>query len=150
MSSLHVESDAPNEEESRRTNSLDTSKCSQYSSVAQQQQATEIVKALFGNVGKVVGVFSCSVARQSGRLYVSTEGLLFYSVSSELPYCHLLLPYISLKHLQNLFGFEKKISIRFCDARELMLYRSTSIFIRTVNGDEHGELNVSMDTNRIP
>jgi hypothetical protein len=49
----------------------------------QQQQATEIVKALFGNnvVGKVVGVFSCSVARQSGRLYVSTEGLFFYSVS---------------------------------------------------------------------
>lgn len=47
----------------------------------QQQQATEIVKTLFGDVGKVVGIFSCSVTRQSGRLYVSAQGLFFYSVS---------------------------------------------------------------------
>lgn len=86
---------------------------------AQQLQATEIARSLFGNVGKVLGIFSCSVARQSGRLYVSTEGLFFYS---------------------NLFGFEKKICIRFEETVELITYRSTSLFVRTSGGDEHGKL----------
>lgn len=85
---------------------------------AQQQQAAEIVRSLFGDVGKVVGIFSCSVARQSGRLYVSTQGLFFYS---------------------NLFGFEKKICIRYEETVELIMYRSTSLFVRTSSGDEHGK-----------
>lgn len=65
--------------------SPDSSKHIGCCSTGQQQQATEIVKALFGNesIGKVVGVYSCSVARQSGKLYVSTDGLFFYSVRSE-------------------------------------------------------------------
>ena len=65
--------------------SPDSSKHVGCSSTLQLQQATEIVKALFGNdsVGQVVGVYSCSAARQSGRLYVSTDGLFFYSVRSE-------------------------------------------------------------------
>ena len=101
------------------TASLESSKLS--STVAQLHQATEIVKSLFGNVGKVnvVGVFSCSVARQSGRMYVSTEGLFFYS---------------------NLFGFEKKICVRYENAVELITYRSTSLYVRTSSGDEHGKL----------
>eukprot|EP00804_Cyclotella_cryptica_P007091 CCRYP_014538-RC/>CCRYP_014538-RC protein AED:0.09 eAED:0.09 QI:153/1/1/1/1/1/6/63/495 len=88
------------------------------SSTVQQQQATEIVKALFGNdsIGKVVGVYSCSVARQSGRLYVSTDGLFFYS---------------------NLFGFEKRICIKYDDAVEILKYRHTSLYVRTFSGDEH-------------
>jgi hypothetical protein len=58
---------------------------SRSSSLAAAHQATEIVKTLVGNeyttVGKVVGVYSCSVGRQSGKFYVSTVGLFFYSVS---------------------------------------------------------------------
>lgn len=80
-----VSNGKPDPVRSRSSPSQDApSKPGRSNSVAQQQQATEIVKALFGDVGRVVGIFSCSVARQSGRLYVSAEGLFFYSVSSKM------------------------------------------------------------------
>ena len=83
VSASHAETGVENvpDDEEGKQNALSTPNSCHYRSMTQQQQATEIVKALFGNAGKVVGTFSCSVTRQSGRLYVSTEGLLFYSVS---------------------------------------------------------------------
>jgi len=76
------------------------------------------VKALFGgrSVGDVVQDFSCSFQRQAGRLYVSTEGLFFYS---------------------NLFGFEKKIRINYEQAINIGKIRSTSLSIKTIAEEEY-------------
>ena len=64
----------------------DAASSSESSTKAQQAYTTEIVKALFGRDGSsgvVVGNYSCSFQRQSGRLYVSTDALFFYSVRTE-------------------------------------------------------------------
>jgi hypothetical protein len=71
---------------------------------------TEIVKALGGNVGDVIQDVQCSYQRQSGRLYISTEGLFFYS---------------------NLFGFEKRIGIKYEHAVQITMIRTTSLLIKT-------------------
>ncbi|KAL7536299.1 hypothetical protein ACHAXR_008393 [Thalassiosira sp. AJA248-18] len=86
-------------------------------SSSKQAYTTEIVKALFGGgaVGDVVQDFSCSFQRQAGRLYVSTDGLFFYS---------------------NLFGFEKRIRINYDQAMEITKLRSTSLSVKTVEGME--------------
>lgn len=80
-------------------------------SSSKQMYTTEFIKALFGEaVGIVVGDFSCSYQRQTGRLYVSTDAVFFYS---------------------NLFGFEKRIKIDYVNAMEIDLVRTTSVFIKT-------------------
>ena len=79
---------------------------------------TEVVKALGGNVGDVIQDVQCSHQRQSGRLYISTEGLFFYS---------------------NLFGFEKRIGIKYEHAVQIETIRTTSLLIKTVVGDGEGE-----------
>lgn len=79
---------------------------------------TEVVKALGGNVGDVIQDVQCSYQRQSGRLYISTEGLFFYS---------------------NLFGFEKRIGIKYEHAVQIETIRTTSLLIKTVVGDGDGE-----------
>ena len=84
---------------------------------SKQAYTTEIVKALFGSsVGDVVNDFSCSYQRQAGRLYVSTEGLFFYS---------------------NLFGFEKKVRILYKSTTTITKIRTTSLLVKTI--DASGE-----------
>jgi len=78
---------------------------------------TEVVKALGGNVGDVIQDVQCSHQRQSGRLYISTEGLFFYS---------------------NLFGFEKRIGIKYEHAVQIETIRTTSLLIKTGVGDGEG------------
>jgi len=90
------------------------------SSSTKQAYTTEIVKALFGDgdsspIGDVVDDFSCSFQRQAGRLYVSTEGLFFFS---------------------NLFGFEKKIRINYKQALGITIARTTSLSVTTMEGEE--------------
>jgi hypothetical protein len=62
-------------------------------------------------VGDVIQDVQCSYQRQSGRLYISTEGLFFYS---------------------NLFGFEKRIGIKYEHAVQITMIRTTSLLIKTV------------------
>ena len=69
---------------------------------------TEIVRAIFGReIGAVVGDYSCTHNKRSGRIYVATNAICFYS---------------------NLFGFEKKIKIPYshvtCVTKE-----NTAVFI---------------------
>jgi len=68
-------------------------------------------------VGDVVQDFSCSYQRQSGRLYVSTIGLFFYS---------------------NLFGYEKKVRIDYTQTSNISKMRTTSLLVQSsMNGDEY-------------
>lgn len=70
----------------------------------QQAYATEIIKTLFGRdsdgcSGDVVGTYSCtySFQRLAGRLYVSTDGLFFYSVSEKI-LLYLIILYLGSLH----------------------------------------------------
>jgi hypothetical protein len=79
---------------------------------AASSASTEIVHSLFGpSVGHCWGDFSCQYNRVRGRLYASTEAVLFYS---------------------NIFGFEKRISLRYDNVQQMQLYRATSIQISVV------------------
>ena len=72
---------------------------------------TMIVRSLFGhNVGAVLSTHTCSYRRQSGRLYISSTHLAFYST---------------------MFGFERKIMIRIADIKYAGLVRTTSIACRS-------------------
>jgi hypothetical protein len=82
---------------------------------SKQAYTTEIVKALGGPAGDVVHNVPCSYQRQAGRLYVSTDGLFFYS---------------------NLFGFEKRIRLNYDQALEITKVRTTTLLVRTVEGEE--------------
>ena len=83
---------------------------------SKQAYTTEIVKALGGPAGDVVQDVPCSYQRQTGRLYVSTDGLFFYS---------------------NLFGFEKRIRLNYDQASEITKVRTTTLLVRTVEGEEY-------------
>lgn len=83
---------------------------------SKQAYTTEIVKALGGPAGDVMQDVPCSYQRQTGRLYVSTDGLFFYS---------------------NLFGFEKRIGINYNRALEITKTRTTTLLVRTVDGEEY-------------
>lgn len=81
-----------------------------------ERSSTEIVHALFGPaVGACWGDFSCNYNRQQGRLYAASKALLFYS---------------------NLFGFERRICMMLLDVEEISLYRTTSVRIAMVDGEE--------------
>jgi len=74
-------------------------------------QKCEVVQNLFGsNVGPVLSSNRCSHERISGRLYVASNALCFYS---------------------NILGFERKLMIRVVDITFAGLTRSTSIVIRS-------------------
>ncbi|CAB9521515.1 GRAM domain containing [Seminavis robusta] len=84
---------------------------------------TEIVKSMFGpSVGLCWGDFSCQHNHVRGRLYASSEAVLFYS---------------------NIFGFEKKIALRYDDVQQMQLYRATSIQVSVLDKPSHGEDDVT-------
>jgi hypothetical protein len=100
----------------RERNSTEQLLSSTITNSSKQAYTTEIVKALGGPAGDVVQDVPCSYQRQTGRLYVSTDGLFFYS---------------------NLFGFEKRIGINYDRALEITKVRTTTLLIRTVEGEEY-------------
>jgi hypothetical protein len=75
--------------------------------------SSDIVQALFGeSAGSSWGDFFCTHNRIRGRLFATSQAVLFYS---------------------NLLGFERRLSLRYQDVIEMELYRSTSIRISTVD-----------------
>jgi GRAM domain len=84
----------------------------------QHQERSAVVLALFGRtVGLCVGDFSTTYYhRANGRLYAATHAILFYS---------------------NLFGFERRLCLRFSDIETIERYRSTSIKITMVDYEDH-------------
>jgi hypothetical protein len=81
------------------------------------EDATNEAQELFGRaIGICYGSFSCSHSRIRGRLYVSSRALLFYS---------------------SLLGFETRISLDFHDVLEIELFRTTSISVRTFEGETY-------------
>ena len=71
---------------------------------------TEIVRDTFGpNVAPIVSTCKCSYQRASGRIYVASNAICFYS---------------------NILGFERKILIPVVDITFAGLTRTTSIIIR--------------------
>ena len=78
---------------------------------------TKEAQELFGrSIGKCYGSFSCSHSRIRGRLYVSSRAFLFYS---------------------SLLGFETRISLECQDVLEIELFRTTSISVRTFEGETY-------------
>lgn len=72
---------------------------------------TEMVRAMFGpNIAPIIATYKCSYKKVSGRLYIASNAVCFYS---------------------NLFGFERKLLIRIVDITIAGLTRSTSIIIRS-------------------
>ncbi len=81
------------------------------------EDTTNEAQELFGRaIGLCYGSFSCSHSRIPGRLYVSSRALLFYS---------------------SLLGFETRISLDFHDVLEIELFRTTSISVRTFEGETY-------------
>ena len=75
--------------------------------------SSDIVKALFGaSVGPCWGDFFCTYNRIRGRLYATSQAILFYT---------------------NLLGFERRICLIFREIVHMELYRTTSIRINTVD-----------------
>lgn len=78
--------------------------------------AAAFVKALGGPTGDVVQDVTCSFQRQLGRLYVSTNGIFFYS---------------------NLFGFERRIRINYDQILAVTTIRTTSLLVKTLEAEEY-------------
>lgn len=103
--------------------------------VEEPSSDTMIVRSLFGHsVGNIIEAHSCTYRRQSGKMYISTNSLCYYS---------------------NMFGFERKIMIRFCDIKLAKFVRTTSIKIGSqcadpgdVGGDGYGGDRGNCDENR--
>jgi hypothetical protein len=75
--------------------------------------SSDTVQALFGeSAGSSWGDFFCTHNRIRGRLFATSQAVLFYS---------------------NLLGFERRLSLKYQDVMEMELYRSTSILISTVD-----------------
>ena len=78
---------------------------------------TEIVRALFGPaVGSVVGDYSCSYKRNSGRLYLAGNAVCFYS---------------------NLFGSESKYSFPLSEILHISKIKNSGICIQDSHGLDH-------------
>jgi hypothetical protein len=79
--------------------------------------SSDIVQALFGeSAGSSWGDFFCTHNRIRGRLFGTSQAVLFYS---------------------NLLGFERRLSLRYQDVMEMELYRSTSIRISTIDCEDY-------------
>ena len=78
----------------------------------------DVVKELFGSseFGRCFGEFGCSHSLIRGRLYATSEAILFYS---------------------NVLGFEKRIFLFYQDIIEMDLFRTTSICITTGEGETY-------------
>jgi hypothetical protein len=75
--------------------------------------SSDIVQQLFGeSAGSSWGDFFCTHNRIRGRLFATSQAVLFYS---------------------NLLGFERRFSLKYQYVREMELYRNTSIRIYTVD-----------------
>lgn len=86
-------------------------------SMTTELYTTEIVRAMFGpGVGSVVGDYSCSYKRNSGRLYLSTNALCYYS---------------------NLFGSENKYIFRLSEIIDFTKIKSSGISIKDITGLDH-------------
>jgi hypothetical protein len=84
---------------------------------ANNSERSAVVLALFGpSVGPCVGDFATNYGRVNGRLYAATKAILFYS---------------------NLFGFERRLLLRFSDVEHIDAYRLTSIKISMVDCEDH-------------
>ena len=79
--------------------------------------ATRTVQSLFGaDFGPCWDDFYCSHGRIRGRLYVVTNGVLFFS---------------------SLLGFERRLCLQFTDISTLVLHRTTSIRIEIADYDTY-------------
>ena len=79
-------------------------------------QCTKMVHAIFDrSVGNCYGSFPCTYSRQHGRIYVARKAVLFYS---------------------NLFGFERQLCMFLSEVTEFKTYRSTSIWISMMDGED--------------
>jgi hypothetical protein len=78
--------------------------------------STEMVHAIFDqSVGNCYGSFPCTYSRQHGRIYVASRAVLFFS---------------------NIFGFERRLSMSLSEITEIKTYRSTSIWISMMDGED--------------
>jgi hypothetical protein len=78
--------------------------------------STEMVHAIFDrSVGNCYGSFPCTYSRQHGRVYVASTAVLFYS---------------------NIFGFERRLCMSLAEVTEVKTYRSTSIWISMIDGED--------------
>ena len=92
---------------------------------------TEIVRGLFGpSIAPILSTCKCSYQRASGRLYIASNAMCFYS---------------------NIFGFERKILIKTMDITFAGLTRNTSIIVRSKctgsNGGGGGNNHNSVNSN---
>jgi hypothetical protein len=79
--------------------------------------ATRTIQTLFGaDFGSCWGDFYCSHGRIRGRLFVVTNGILFFS---------------------SLLGFERRLCLQFADISALVLHRTTSIRIEIADYDTY-------------
>ena len=89
--------------------------------------STEIIRGIFGpSLTPVLSSHPCSHSRHSGRLYLTSNAICFYS---------------------NLFGFEKKICLVLSNVVRLSLLRSTSIQILYVEQGGNTSRNTGNDNN---
>eukprot|EP00562_Extubocellulus_spinifer_P028554 CAMPEP_0178645746 /NCGR_PEP_ID=MMETSP0698-20121128/18995_1 /TAXON_ID=265572 /ORGANISM="Extubocellulus spinifer, Strain CCMP396" /LENGTH=608 /DNA_ID=CAMNT_0020286835 /DNA_START=33 /DNA_END=1859 /DNA_ORIENTATION=+ len=78
---------------------------------------TEIVRALFGpTIGSVIGDYSCSYKRNSGRLYLANNAMCFYS---------------------NLFGSESKYILRLPEITRVSKIKNSGICVKDSAGLDH-------------
>ena len=79
--------------------------------------STSIVETLFGpGLGPCWGDFSCTYNRIRGRLYATSQAVLFYT---------------------NLLGFERRICLLLRDIARMELYRTTSIRFSTADDETY-------------
>ncbi len=50
---------------------------------------------------------------------------------------------------QNLFGFEKKLRVKYNELVEIAILRTTSLYLRTADDEEHGECRGCGSNNEI-
>lgn len=81
------------------------------------ETSSEIVKAIFGSsVGPCWGDFFATHNRIRGRLYASSQAVLFYS---------------------NLLGFERRICLRYAEVVVMEMHRTTSIRLEMFDGETY-------------
>ena len=78
---------------------------------------TEIVRAMFGpTIGSVVGDYSCTYKRNSGRMYLATNAVAFYSF---------------------FFGTESKYIFRLSEITSISKIKSSGVCLKTTSGVDH-------------
>lgn len=81
------------------------------------EDSSKLVRELFGpEVGRCHGDFSCSHNRIPGRLYATSNAILYYT---------------------SFLGFERRTYMNYQDIVEMELFRTTSIRISTAEGEQY-------------